>query len=257
MKTSNAVGPDKKFVLLTTQRSGSTWVMDVLNQCPQTEGHGELFLPQPRLKPPIAERADFPRFIEQRRDGVVTGPRPLVTWRYLNSLYARPGCIGFKLMYSQLAVQPEILAFLVWRRISIVHLVRQNVFEIFLSEQRAKTTGTSHRRSDEAEDSPTPMIIDPDLMRRRVTRVEHNLRKARLLLALVPCPQLEVSYESLLSDEAGFLQITAFLDTERPSAPSRLAKRGTKSYEATVGNFDEVARQLRAMGRAHYLTSGT
>ncbi len=40
---------ETKFVVLTTNRSGSVWVMSTLNSLPNVTAQGELFLPRPRV----------------------------------------------------------------------------------------------------------------------------------------------------------------------------------------------------------------
>ena len=53
---------DTRFVILTTQRSGSTWLVDVLNNLSNVATYGELFLPETRLWD--AGALDYPRFRE-------------------------------------------------------------------------------------------------------------------------------------------------------------------------------------------------
>src|SRR5687768_11132775 len=130
-----------KFVVLTSARSGSTWLMDLLNKRSGMEAHGELFLGRPRLSPAIAGRADFPRFIEVHG---VTGPMRLpYVFSYLNTLYRPPRTVGFKLMYGQLRKHPEILTYMMIRRLRVVHLIRRNHIDVIVSEEVAKLTGTS------------------------------------------------------------------------------------------------------------------
>ena len=56
--------PAAKFVVLTSSRTGSTWLIDLLNMQNSVDAHGELFLVERRLTPAIAGRDDFPRFID-------------------------------------------------------------------------------------------------------------------------------------------------------------------------------------------------
>ena len=56
-----------RFVVFTTQRTGSTWLMSVLNNQDGVSGQGELFLPRPRSQ---ERRWDsefaWPRYVESR-----------------------------------------------------------------------------------------------------------------------------------------------------------------------------------------------
>ena len=119
--------------------------MSVLNNLEGVSGQGELFLP----RPPSQERrwdSDFawPRYVEFRdRSG---SRRPFSVYRYLSDLYASPGSVGFKLMYSQLKSFPEILPFLVREKIDDTHV--HWVAEI-RGEIRGWTTEITEQQPDE------------------------------------------------------------------------------------------------------------
>ena len=75
---------DSDFIVLTTNRSGSVWVMSTLNSLPNVTAQGELFLPRNRA----SERrwdSDFaiPRFIEAKPNGLAF--RPFTVFSYLNN----------------------------------------------------------------------------------------------------------------------------------------------------------------------------
>ncbi|MEE9601656.1 MAG: hypothetical protein V3V75_00020, partial [Thermoguttaceae bacterium] len=110
---------ETKFVILSSQRSGSTWFVDVLNGHPDTNAYGELFLP-PKVKRDGAEQSaaspgteayvkdrlhGFPRFLAdspERARIPVWG-----VFGYLNTLYRQSGAVGFKVMYTQLFAYPS------------------------------------------------------------------------------------------------------------------------------------------------------
>jgi LPS sulfotransferase NodH len=246
-------GRHSKFVVLTTQRTGSSWLMDLLDKCPDTEGHMELFLNQRRLSPAGAGFNAYQRYIELRPAGP-GGLRPFSVWRYLDDLYDRPGSVGFKLMYSQLRDYPEILPKLVARRIRIVHLVRRNHLDVLISERLAQTTGTSHlvrgeRRSAQSVD------IDRAWLRRRLRRLDRNERVARLLIRLSGLPWQEVDYESLLGDPGAFDAVTRFLGLSAPAGGvvSNLEKRQTRPRREVIANYADVAEWMRRLGREEWL----
>ena len=123
---------NSKFVVLTTHRSGSQWVMSTLSNYQGVSAHGELFLPRPRL--PTKKRDSnlvYARFIETKF-GHFTA-RPFSVFSYLNTLYSMPGKVGFKLMYKQLGLYPEILAYLLRHHVHVIHLVRRNYLDVMLS----------------------------------------------------------------------------------------------------------------------------
>ena len=124
------------FVVFTTQRSGSTWLMSVLNAIDGVSAQGELFLPRSR-SPERRWDSDFsiPRYVESKE--TYGSVRPFSVFRFLSALYGGEGAIGFKLMYSQLRRYPEILAYLVRERIRVVHLVRRNHLDVLISSSAA------------------------------------------------------------------------------------------------------------------------
>lgn len=235
--------PSVKFVVLTSSRTGSTWLIDLLNMQPGVEAHGELFLDEPRTRPAIASRTDFPRFVEQdERRGSLRIAR---VFSYLNRLYRGQRTVGFKLMYGQLRRYPELLVFLVLRRVRIVHLVRQNHLDAIISEDLAKLTGTSHVSAEAAGDVPK-IQLDPSTLADRMRRRNRRPRQARWLVRLSGCPRLEVTYESLLEGDGELARIAAFLGIDRGLNPTKssLAKRGSASHRDSLLNYEEVRQAL-------------
>lgn len=232
-----------KFVVLTSSRTGSTWLIDLLNLQSGVEAHGELFLNQRRLKPAIAGRADYPRFIETRASPGLT--RVSRVFSYLNRLYRAPRTAGFKLMYAQLRRYPEILVYLAARRIRIVHLTRCNHIDVIISEEVARLTGSSHARVGTKNDVPR-VRLDQTTLVDRIRKLGRKSRQAQLLVRFLGCPVLETTYEALLQGEQEFARILKFLDLSGPVAEARsnLAKRATGGHRDAIVNYDEVRQAL-------------
>src|SRR5688572_33465139 len=134
---------DSNFVVLTTNRSGSEWVMSTLNNFQNVSGHGELFLPRPRnLDNKWDANFAYTRFVETKFQRFTV--RPFSVFSYLNTLYSTPEKVGFKLMYKQLGLYPEILAYLVQRRIRVLHLIRRNHLDVMLSYAVKAKIGQAH-----------------------------------------------------------------------------------------------------------------
>jgi LPS sulfotransferase NodH len=231
-----------KFVVLTSSRTGSTWLMDLLNHHPAVSAYGELFLGKPRTAPAVASLGDHPRFIET--DWCARYPRAVAVFRYLNALYAEGRVTGFKLMYTQLRSYPEILAYFMMRRVRILHLVRANLLDVLISEELARLTGTSHVRAGEFGDAPK-VTLDTATLFDRLNGRRRAARAARLLIALSACRSKQVSYEQLLDDPNEFSRICEFLSVSHVSTiPSELEKRGTGMHRMAISNYDEVRATL-------------
>ena len=201
---------ESKFVVLTTNRSGSVWVMSTLNSLPNVTAQGELFLPRAR----VSERrwdSDFarPRFIETKPEGLSF--RPFSVFSYLNALYRTPGAVGFKLMYVQLGCYPEILAYLMRHHIRVVHLVRRNHLDVVLSYAVKAKIGQAHLLVGPSAPDDIRVELDTENLIRQLEWLKKQQSIARKLLSWCRMPHLEVAYEDLLRDQAHFRLIWDFL----------------------------------------------
>lgn len=232
-----------KFVVLTSSRTGSTWLVDLLNTQPGIETHGELFLKHGRLSPAIAGRADYCRFVDTYDNSSVWRVPRVFT--YLNEFYRAPRTVGFKLMYSQLRRYPEILAYFAFRRVRIVHLVRLNLIDVIVSDELARLTGTSHVQTGKISGVPK-VHVDAASLVDRVSKLSENTEVTGRLARLCMCPIIGVTYEALLDGEAEFTRILKFLDMPEPASrpKSVLTKRGSGSHRDSIENYDEIRQIL-------------
>jgi len=246
-----------KFVVLTAQRSGSTWFIDILNNCADATAYTELFLP--RKKPrdqrlmswKTAEYLDknlraYPLFWEAPLSGLTMRPFSVVT--YLNELYRRPGTVGFKLMYSNLLLYPEVWAYIALHRLPVVHLVRRNHLDVVISEQMRWTSQTVHRLVGEPEVAQGQVELNPTDLVKLMRRLRRNINVARLLLHVCKLPHIEVAYEALAQDPHNFDVVCEFLsiNRERRAPQSKLAKLVKGNRSEIIRNYDEVRSALMA-----------
>jgi LPS sulfotransferase NodH len=119
------MGSATPFVILTAPRTGSSWLVDLLNNHPQVAAHGELFVPEAREFENAYGSHDLPYFDTYARNG--GRPRSklgLLRKRvaYLNELNGRSevDCVGFKVSYKQATLSPGVLTYLSLRRARVV-----------------------------------------------------------------------------------------------------------------------------------------
>jgi LPS sulfotransferase NodH len=231
-----------KFVILTTQRSGSTWLVDVLDKCENTAVYGELFLPE-KMKWQ-AGSTDHPQFFEAKDTG--RRIRPFSTFDYLNHLYNKPGTIGFKLMYSNLRKYPEILAYIFWKRIHVIHLIRKNTLNVQISAKIAQTRNQWHITSTEGQPNLTQIHLDPDILLAGMKRLQKKVKTIQNLLHWSRQPHLEVIYESLLETPPDFKSIWNFLSLIPPdnALQSSFTKIRQNNYKEEISNYDEIKKTL-------------
>jgi LPS sulfotransferase NodH len=230
------------YVVITSSRTGSTWLIDSLDQVPGVGSYGELFLPHGRRGPAIATRADYPRFCESHYSGSLR--RPFSVWTYLDELYQRPHQIGFKLMYSHLRAFPEVLPFFAFHRIRVLHLVRHNLLDVVISDELAKATGQSHQSGTQTE--PPAVYLDPVTIAHQLRMRERSVKYARWAIRLSTCRCIEIVYENLTAEPLEFKRIKDFLriDADLAATASRLSKRGSQEHSRTIVNYDEVRQRL-------------
>jgi LPS sulfotransferase NodH len=249
-----------RFIVLTTPRSGSTWFVDVLGGFPGTTAYTELFLPRRKPREERSMSWRTAEHLDRRLRGhplfCETSPRlagrPFSVVAYLNDVYRRPGAVGFKVMYSNLLRYPELWAYVVARRLRVVHLVRANLLDVVVSERVWRASRTVHRVAGEPEVAIEPIRIDPVELVEQIRRMQRRANVMRALLRACRVVHLEVRYEALVRDPDPFGAVCAFLSIE-PSDPmpvSQLDKLVKQPPSEIIRNYDEVKRVLDAAGLA-------
>lgn len=235
-----------RFVVLSTQRSGSTWVVDMLTSHPRVVAYSELFMHGGDGVPKWGREQDLPywqTFIREQSGGRVA--RPYWLWHYLGRAFEeRPGidAIGFKLMYSQLTRIAKPLMPALWlRRVRIVHLMRRNSLDVVLSKEAGEARrGVLHAREGQSVESVRIKLRTADLLE-RMTAHERAIEGARVRFKRVGIPYREVIYEDLVADEEpGFASLFRFLAVEPEPVSSSLQKVNPTAHEELIENYGEV-----------------
>ena len=239
------------FCIFATQRSGSSWLRSLLDSHSAIRCFGELLLYEPRSVRPDTELLPF---YEYRRRH--PGRRPRITFAYLDKVAGLPGeqrAIGFKLMYDQLALFPEVFSSWFKRRFRVIHLVRTNPLDIVISKQRALSTGMAHAWSDVPSKS---VVLDASRLLRRLRLERAKVSAARALLRVLPVASHEVSYETLCErQEQTLREVVRFLGIGSPDVEysSGLRRIASGAYRARITNYDEVRACLAGTRFAAHL----
>jgi len=230
-----------RFVVWTTQRTGSTVFWRTLDRHPEVEAHGEMLLPTMKRDDAYASflAASPWRRLERR----LAPARSLD--RYLAQLYrGAPGvrAVGFKLMYNHLT--PELRRFLERERPKLLHLVRGNLVKLLASRVAAERRGLYHL--DPGAEAPADrVVLDPDDLVARLEKIEAEIAGGRALAA--GHDALELAYEDLLvhRDET-YARVFAFLGVAPPAAPlpAPLRKINPDALPDLVENWDAVREAL-------------
>ena len=195
------MGSATPFVILTAPRTGSSWLVDSLNNHPQVAAHGELFVPEARELESAYGSHDLPYFDTYARNG--GRPRSklgLLRKRvaYLNELYGRSevDCVGFKLSYKQATLNPGVLTYLSLRRARVVHLIRSNILASVVSWETAQARQFFHARKGDAVE-PVSIELDPETLLERLDHHEYAITLARSWIRNLRLPYTEAFYEEL------------------------------------------------------------
>ena len=188
------------FVVLTTQRSGSSWLVDLLNDHPAVAAYAEMFRVTDTTVPDYGA-TDVPRYEAMVGGRTGSTSKALVRRRYaylrdLERAHQGAQAVGFKLMYDQARDHPGLLSLLVSRRARFIHLVRRDLLAGILSFDRAEQHG--RWRYHEGDAIPGARVqADTSGLLRRLDEREREIEHFRRLLRRLPSRVFEVAYEDL------------------------------------------------------------
>lgn len=275
-----------KFVLLTTQRSGSTFIRICLNSHPNVRCHSEIFFRNYPAADGFKSHCEANRCLRliyytlaNRRFSRLSYNFVLkwIIERYLHQLYCNPtfsapwtdmttdawiayqprystaleNSVGFQLMYGQLSYYRALQAWITNRNLNIIHLIRQNALKKLLSGIVAKKTGQFHFARN---GSKQKVFLNPKTI---VTQLDKIVSLRKEMKKKFPGnPYLEITYERFLSDHfEESKRIFAFLRIEESKMefPDFLKKLNPDHLEDLIGNYDEIAIALKGTSYQEFL----
>ena len=236
------------FAVLTFPRTGSTWLMNMLDSHPEVAAYDELFLGGEGVQPHAEDQPDFAAYVE-------TMPEPARRLRvplrvsYLRSLFReRPGvhAVGFKLIYGQATANPGLLHYFALRRVRVIHLIRANLLDAVISYEVARETGVFHRHRGEL--APRGAVrLDAEGIRDRLGYMEWAVTHGRAWLERYRLPRIEIAYEELIGRRDETLDgVLRFIDVASrvEALDSDIVRvRGGSTLEL-VENADDVRAAL-------------
>lgn len=238
-----------QYFLMSTQRTGSTWVTDLLNSHPNIASYTELLLEIGQGLPEWGKYRDIPYWNTYRSSKCKTHRRrfrPALLFRYLDSVFrSHPDkeAIGVKVMYSQAFRLPEVLGYIRMRRISIIHLVRRNSLDIVLSGM-AKDLRTRAHATAVDDIQAVQLQVDVPRLVRQIRKLERRRAVARAVLRSLAVPYFEVAYEDIVSNPDVMDAAVTFLGLAPAALTSSLKKLNPQSHQDLIGNYDDVRRAL-------------
>jgi LPS sulfotransferase NodH len=268
-----------KFVLLTTQRSGSTFIRLWLNNHPSVRCYGEIFLRDypaadgfkyyceasrfKRLlyniscKPYLSNPAGYfasKKLIRKFLNKLFYSPCFTAPWIDVNTwktYRARENhnterAVGFQLMYNQLRDYKYLKEWIHANNVSLLHLTRENILKLYLSRLVARGTGRYHSFQTEANNAPFQKIfVDPKTVLPQLRNIFKQRERMSGMFASNSI--LEFSYEAFFSNYAEVSRnIFSFLGLENAIVkfPS-LTKVNPELINDMIENYDEICWVLK------------
>jgi hypothetical protein len=149
-------------------------------------------------------------------------------------------------MYSQLRAFPEILPYMMRKRLRVVHLVRHNHLDVLISFAIKRKIGRAHLLTPEDRPKDVSVDIDPTSLLRDLRKLQFKHSVGRQLLRVSKLNHIEVAYEDLVESQSHFDDVLAFLHVSADGQPplSHIFKTRLASQEQIIRNYEEVKRVL-------------
>lgn len=229
-----------KFIVLSTQRSGSSFVCSLLDSHPRIRCLEEIFMRRNRNA--ITYRSYRNASLRRRLEHLLERRRSIES--YLAGVYdAQPDldAVGFKLMYEQVQRYPELVDWCRSNDVMVVHLIRMNALKTIVSRQVALKRGVYL--------STKP--VKPVTVSLNTSRLVPELERAARLVdtnrsIFSSLPYTELFYEHFLArrgEELG--RVLSFLGCDDDvQLTSDLVKTSPDSLATLIDNYEDVRRRL-------------
>ena len=236
------------FVILGTQRTGTTWLATLLDAHREVRCYGEAFKSfLSRSKVDVGDSG----YLQYRRTNLRRRLRHLLRRRasvtaYLDELYAPPTgqvhAVGFKLMLNQATRNPGVTDYLLTRGALGIAMFRENSLQTLVSHLSARQSGTFHS-TEKVAAKPVVVAVDDLLQRLSSLDAERSAWTERLGARMT---LHRVSYEQLARDPNGIMAgVFGFLGVSVEPVSSALQKIGSDDLRARIANYAEVETKLR------------
>lgn len=227
----------KDFIaVVSTQRSGSTWLMQVIDNLKSVDAYGEIFREitsdefagDPKLKP---EKMYYDYLSESY----------ISASDYLDEQFSsNDHKVAFKIMYDQIWRDKSCFPMLFRKDLSIVHLIRHDVFAIATSKFVARSSGVWHSASSVDYTGFNVSIFD---FKKQIYKELLKKFLAKILFRFVYVKTLELSYEKLTSGDVGELtRFASFMGMELKDLDmsTKWKKQSDSGKSNAISNYKEL-----------------
>lgn len=247
------VGDYTKFIILSTPRSGSNYLSQLLHNHPNIHSIGEIFNPKTVWGNPGEPQWERSLIMKYYRNSLpVHFLKHAVFKRYATSIKA----CGFRLFYDHIDNTrfTDVAKFIEkCRDIKIIHLIRDNTLRSVISFFIAKKTGEwllwkkNNRMVNKVYIKPQDCIARLNLLtawqKKYTTYFPQN-------------PILVAKYEDLSkSPQKTLKNVQKFLGVPERKLKTTMVKQNPQRLETIVQNYQELATALKKTPWSHLITS--
>jgi LPS sulfotransferase NodH len=225
----------KKFIILSHGRTGSTTLCQAMSLHPDVAAYGEAF-----HKKPGGAVVNGKEFVDGN-DGAEFCRD--VIFKLPNEFGKR--VIGFKILFFH--ARRSESEYSAWRyliadpSIKVVLLVRENIFDSYVSAQRSRRSGVWRVEADGtvSQDHQTPISIDRNKCNHYMLATVAQTEWGRRVFAAHPL--LEVFFDDLQRDfQAELNRVFRFLGVEPTSIPMTFEKLNTVPHAEGIVNYEQI-----------------
>ncbi|WP_415407446.1 sulfotransferase [Sulfurovum sp. CS9] len=242
-KTFQNKNHNQAFVVISTQRSGTTFLAQLLNSHPNIHMGKELFKTDKNL-------------LNVDNDNYRYSDKGTSVKKHLDSYYAKYGqtyqAVGFTVMYLQLQQNPDILTYIKENNIPCIYLERRNQLKTVISRLKARETGIYHTTDTvEADQSSS---IDTELLLKELKILDETILQLGTITE--DLSTLTITYESLQLEQNKTLEsVQRFLSLPIVThLNTTLQKTNSDDLASSITNYDEVKALLQTTPFKRYLS---
>jgi LPS sulfotransferase NodH len=247
------------FILLADRRSGTTLVIDCLNNHPRIHCEKRAFGIEKKIENPTPDRHSGGYFLYRteslgRRIRHFMDRAGLIREYLTNEIFLADddGDVrGVRLIYNAAEHYTQVLDLAKAEGIKVLHLVRENVLKTYVSHETAPLHKMHHPREG-AEIKTVKLHVDVSAMLGSLERRAARIQAMRDRIADIP--HLEVTYESFVADrDAEGARILPFLGVDVVPMKTDLVKINPDTISDVIDNYDEVSAALAGTPFARFL----
>ena len=229
-----------KYIVLSTQRSGSTFLGTSLDAHPKIRCCEELFMP--KNANPTTYRTYRNLSLERKLKHAFMRRKSICT--YLNQTFSdaqKFDAFGFNFLYGQARRFPEVIDWCKQANVKVIHLIRKNTLKVLVSRLVAKKRGVYISTVPVERITVT---LNVRTLIPEIQKMESIVDKYQKVFSTFPF--MEVFYEDLLAQRsAEYGRIARFLNVDSEGElTTNVVKTSPDRLEELIDNYDDVRRAL-------------